>query len=96
MIKKQKQPPASVPNLITSPNKHAKRDAAQPTYSPTLSQGLKSTESGFCMFSGVNSSRVYGNASSSSRLKIAQDLFKHLFVTGFDKDYTPEDVMQHL
>ena len=94
--KKQKQPPALMPSPITSPNKHAKRDAAQPTYSRTLSQGLKSTESGFCMFSGVDSSRVYGTASSSSRLKVAQDLFKHLFVTGFDKDSTPEDVMQHL
>ena len=94
--KKQKQPPVLMPSPITSPNKHAKRDAAQPTYSRTLSQGLKSTESGFCMFSGVDSSRVYGTASSSSRLKVAQDLFKHLFVTGFDKDSTPEEVMQHL
>ena len=92
--KKQKQPPASAPSLITSPNKHAKRDAAQPTYSRTLSHGLKSTESGFCMFSGFDSRRVYGTASSSSRLKVAQDSFKHLVVTGFDKDSTPEDVMQ--
>ena len=60
--KKQKQPPALMPSPITSPNKHAKRDAAQPTYSRTLSHGLKSTESGFCMFSGVDSSRVYGTA----------------------------------
>ena len=62
----------------------------------THSGHIKSTESGFCMFSGVDSSRVYGTASSSSRLKVAEDLFKHLFVTGFDKDSTPEDVMQHL
>ena len=48
------------------------------------------------MFSGFDSSRVYGTASSSSRLKVAQDLFKHLFVTGFNKDSTPEYVMQHL
>ena len=94
--KKQKQPPASVPSPITLTNKHAKRDAAQPNYLRTLSQGLKSTESGFCMLSGVDSSRVYGTASSSSRLKVVQDLFKHLFVTGFEKDSTFEDVMQHL
>ena len=94
--KKQKQPLASVSSPITSPNKHAKRNAAQPTYSRTLSQGLKSTEFGFWMFSGFDSSRVYGTASSSSRLKVARGLFKYLFVTGFDKGSLPEDVMQHL
>ena len=31
-----------------------------------------------------------------SRDSIAQESFKHLFTTGFDKDCTPDDVMQHM
>ena len=27
---------------------------------------------------------------------VAQESFKHLFTTGFDRDCTPDDVMQHM
>ena len=61
------------------------------SYSRTLTNGLN--EPKFCMFSGAR--KAFGTA-TQSRLKVAQESFKHLFTTGFDKDCTPDDVMQHM
>ena len=43
--------------------------------------------------SGVR--KVYGTA-KQSRLKVAQEPYKHVFATGFDKESAADDVMQHL
>ena len=66
-------------------------ESGKKSYSRTLTNGLN--EPKFCMFSGPR--KAFGTA-TQSRLKVAQESFKHLFTTGFDKDCTPDDVMQHM
>ena len=73
-------------------NSSEKRDeSGKKSCSRTLTNGLN--EPKLCMFSDAR--KAFGTA-TQSRLKVAQESFKHLFTTGFDKDCTPDDVMQHM
>ena len=68
-----------------------RNESCKKSYSRTLTNGLN--ERRFCMHSGAR--KAFGTA-TQYRLKVAQKSFKHLFMTAFDKDCTPDDLMQHM